>query len=392
METSPALRSYPAAGFVLGRRPALDGLRALSVLAVVLHHSGFPLAEGGFLGVDVFFALSGFLITALLLEEFQARQRIDLKAFYARRTRRLMPAFLLFLVVGFVVTYPGLSGDRRHQLVTGSLTSLLYVRNWFQIATNSTIDGYADPHLWSLAVEEQFYFVWPIAMVVLTRLRTAAMRNWAVALLAASAALSLLLASGAPTQPRIYLGTDTRASQLIAGAVLAMIVSHHRGARAWLTKVAPVGLPASLLLIVAAVLSVHVAGLKRFIPVYSHGCLALFGVLVAATVGFLMFAPANPITRALSTRPLVAIGRYSYAIYLWHVLVINLFSANNVFGWHVVEIRNVGIRTAVVVAVTIAIAALSMRFVEAPLQRRLFPWANQAAKPHADIETVGAHA
>ena len=380
-------------------RPDIEGLRAVAVVVVVLFHARVARFSGGFVGVDVFFVLSGFLITRLLLREVARTGTISLRHFWARRARRLLPASCVVVVVTVIAAQVLLAPIAQRPLATDSLAAGGFAIN-FVFASRlgdyfaSQLGQTPSPllHFWSLAVEEQFYFVWPIAMVVLTRLRTAAMRNWAVALLAASAALSLLLASGAPTQPRIYLGTDTRASQLIAGAVLAMIVSHHRGARAWLTKVAPVGLPASLLLIVAAVLSVHVAGLKRFIPVYSHGCLALFGVLVAATVGFLMFAPANPITRALSTRPLVAIGRYSYAIYLWHVLVINLFSANNVFGWHVVEIRNVGIRTAVVVAVTIAIAALSMRFVEAPLQRRLFPWANQAAKPHADIETVGAHA
>ena len=366
----------PDRAFRLGRRPALDGLRALSVLAVVCVHSNVPFAEGGFLGVDVFFALSGFLITTLLLEEFDDARRISLKAFYARRNRRLMPAFLVFLLVGFMITYPGVHGNQRHQLITGSLASLFYVRNWFQIASNTTLDGYTHAHLWSLAVEEQFYFVWPIVMVGLTRLRRVHMVRVVAVLLGASTAASFLLANATPGRPRVYLATDTRASQLLAGALLAVLLKQSPRLRTWLARSARVGLPLGVLAVGATILSVHVVGGSRFFRGYDRGGMAAFGLLIALVVGFLMFAPNNGVTRLLSTPPLVAIGRYSYAIYLWHVLVINMFSPRNVFGLTLIRIDRLAFRTPVVIAVSTAIAALSMRVVEAPLQRRLFPWAN----------------
>ena len=378
LTATPPLPSADAVNdeFTLGRRPALDGLRALSVLAVVLVHANVPYGEGGFLGVDVFFALSGFLITTLLLEEVRDSRRISLKAFYARRNRRLMPAFLLFIAVGFLVTAPGVHATQRHQLITGSITSLLYVRNWFQIATNTTRDGYAHAHLWSLAVEEQFYFVWPIAMVGLTRLRRSNVARIVGLLIAASVLVSVVLANGEPGRPRIYLATDTRAAQLLAGALLAILLKDSARLRTWFTRFAPIGLPLSVLAVGATMLSVRILGGARFFRAYDRGGMAAFGLLVALVVGFLMFAPTSPVTRLLSSRPLVAVGRYSYAIYLWHVLVINLFSPNNVFGFTLIGIDRVAIRTPVVILVSTAVAAASMRFVEAPLQRRLFPWAN----------------
>ena len=379
----------PIEPFVLGRRPALDGLRAIAVLAVVLLHADFPFVEGGFLGVDVFFVLSGFLITTLLLEEFAQRGQINLKAFYVRRARRLMPAFLVFLAIAFVITYPGLNGPDRHSLIAGSLTSLLYVRNWFQIASKTTLDGYTHAHLWSLAVEEQFYFVWPIVVLFLTRLRHRAMMAVTVVALGSSTLASILLSNGEVDQPRVYLAADTRAAQLLAGALLAMIVIRSSKVRTVLARFARVGLPVTLLAIAFLMLSVRVVGERRFFAVYNQGGIALFGLLVALMVGFVLFATPGPITRILSSRPFVAVGRYSYAIYLWHVLAINLFSPSNRFGLSVLAIDSVGVRTIFVLASSIGIAALSMRLVEKPIQMRLFPSANLQKRTVPPVKVTG---
>src|ERR671913_366524 len=218
----------------LSYSPGLDGLRALAVMAVLLYHADLGWIPGGFLGVEVFFVISGYLITALLLSERRHEGSIDLKNFWLRRARRLLPALYVLLVVtlAFAVVFlpgevVGLRGD--------VLAAFGYVTNWFLIfGQESYFEAVGRPsvlqHLWSLAVEEQFYLIWPIVLAVglgigATRLRRRRVLIVTLAGAAASAvAMALLYAPGVDPS-RIYYGTDTRATGLLVGAALAFLWS-----------------------------------------------------------------------------------------------------------------------------------------------------------------------
>jgi peptidoglycan/LPS O-acetylase OafA/YrhL len=210
--------------------PGLDGLRALAVIAVLLYHAELPWIPGGFLGVEVFFVISGYLITTLLLAEWRQRGRIDLKAFWLRRARRLLPALYLLLVVTLayaVVFLPGEVAGLRGDAVA----ALGYVTNWYLVLGHeSYFEAIGRPsllkHLWSLAVEEQFYLLWPPVLALglgvgATRWRERRVLLGALALAAASALLMALLYRPEVDLSRVYFGSDTRAAGLLIGAALA---------------------------------------------------------------------------------------------------------------------------------------------------------------------------
>ena len=221
-----------AHGVRLPRMPGLDGLRALAVVAVLLYHAGLASVPGGFLGVEVFFVISGYLITALLVTEWRRRGRIDLAAFWMRRARRLLPA--LYLVVVATLAYAvlflpgevaGLRGD--------ALSAFGYVTNWYLIfGDESYFEAMGRPsllrHLWSLAVEEQFYLLWPpmVAVGISLGARRRRLRRLMFVSLAVAGGSALLMAAlyaPAIDPSRIYYGTDTRATGLLFGAALAFV-------------------------------------------------------------------------------------------------------------------------------------------------------------------------
>ncbi|MEV6844627.1 acyltransferase [Actinoplanes sp. NPDC051411] len=224
-----------------GYSRALDGIRALAVASVVLFHAGVPGLAGGFLGVDTFFVLSGFLITSLLLTERQTRGRIDLKRFWTRRARRLMPALLAVLLATVVVGRFVLDGDALGLLRTDAYAALGYVANWRMIFRGT---GYvaatatASPlqHTWSLGIEEQFYLLWPLLITAVTAVL--AFRRARAALVVsccAGAGLSQLLCAHffrPESIGRAYYGTDTRAQALLIGAALAVALTPAGGVRA----------------------------------------------------------------------------------------------------------------------------------------------------------------
>src|SRR6201986_152679 len=224
----------------LPQYPGLDGLRALAVVAVLLYHGGVSWSGGGFLGVEMFFVLSGFLITSLLVAEWGRSGRIALRAFWARRARRLLPA--LFVLVAAIGVYyavegatkavPGLQGD--------GIATLLYFSNWHQVAAGTNYFAASGPvspleHTWSLAIEEQFYVVWPLLVLGIlgyARRRGASDRRSLQVLLglslggAALAATEMaLLFAGGHGLDRVYYGTDTRATGLLLGASLAIALA-----------------------------------------------------------------------------------------------------------------------------------------------------------------------
>jgi peptidoglycan/LPS O-acetylase OafA/YrhL len=229
--------------------PALDGVRGVAVLAIMGYHGGVFLTSGGFYSLDAFFALSGFLITSLLVAQWQQSGSIRLGRFWARRARRLLPALFVLLpaVLAYATwvappgMYPGLRGD--------SLSTLLYVANWHFIVTGSNYfaqTGATSPllHTWSLAVEEQFYLVWPLIVLLILRSRLGLRILFGVCVggAIASAVLMAILASPS-TQNRVYYGTDTRAQSLLVDAALsvALTIAANRRRSAGRGGTGPVG-------------------------------------------------------------------------------------------------------------------------------------------------------
>ena len=232
---------------------ALDGLRALGALLIIGFHFGIGWLPGGFIGVDLFYVLSGYLITGLLVGEYRKRSTIGLSAFWLRRARRLLPALLVMLVVvTLLVRYdaaPGIYPDFR----MNALSSLFYFSNWWQIATSGNYFVATGPpspltHTWSLAVEEQFYLVWPLVVLVVLRLSRVAARGIRILLAlsvagAVGSALEMALRYG-PTvdTTRLYFGTDTHAQSVMIGAAMAClltIVQMRRGAEGMAPPAAP---------------------------------------------------------------------------------------------------------------------------------------------------------
>ncbi|MBO0770732.1 MAG: acyltransferase family protein [Actinobacteria bacterium] len=350
--------------------PGLDGLRALAVLAVIAYHVQFGWAPGGLLGVGVFFTLSGYLITDLLLGQWAATGRLHLGDFWLRRARRLLPA--LFVMLALVTAWVTLLDRAQLAVLRGAVgAAAVYVSNWYLIAVHSSYFARFGPpepldHLWSLAVEEQFYLIWPwllllvlIALLTVRRKRAGGMSWLAVPtlLLAAASALAMLRFYHQGVDPtRVYEGTDTRAFGLLIGAALAMVwPSRSRtrpamGPRLLLDGAGIAGL---------AVIAVMVWRVGEYSPFSYRGGLELLSVATAAVVAAVA-VPGGLVGRALGWRPLRWIGVRSYGIYLWHYPIIVLTSPPN-------SLETLP-RAAGQIAATIVIAALSWRFVEEPIR------------------------
>ena len=362
--------------------PGLDGLRALAVLAVIAFHEQLGWAPGGLLGVGVFFTLSGYLITDLLLGQWAAAGRLKLADFWARRARRLLPA--LFVMLAVVAAWVTLADRARLAGLRGAVAAAAtYSSNWYLIiGGQSYFARFAPPapldHLWSLAVEEQFYLAWPWLLLAGLLAARKARRGrpggvaWlalpTLALAAASAATMLALYHPGLDPTRVYEGTDTRAAGLLIGAALAMAWPsrraagpagragrHARGsARVW---IAALDLAAAAGL---AGIGLMIWRTGQYSPFLYRGGLVVLSVATAAVIA----AAATPgalTGRVLGWAPLRWLGVRSYAIYLWHYPVIVLTTPAN-------ATENLG-RAAGQTAATIAISAVSWRFIEQPVRR-----------------------
>ena len=344
----------------LSRMPALDGLRAISILSIVLYHGGVAL-PGGYLGVDIFFVISGFLITSLLLVDWERHGKLNLKDFWTRRARRLLPA--LFLVVAFVLTLSlfvniGKLGTVR----ADSLASLFYVSNWWFIADGASyFDQFSDPsplrHTWSLSIEEQWYLLLPLALLLLLpRLRS---RRWLVALLLVlGVASAIWMAILAPTDgadaSRVYYGTDTRIQALLVGSALAALLTP-----GVLERLKPLAHIWGWIGLVAVAAGIMIMGESW--PWTFTGGFLVFAVAVAAMLLSVVAHPRGLLARVLSTAPLVFIGKLSYGIYLWHWPVYIWLSPERtgLSSWPLLAVR---------LAVTMVLAGLSYKFVELPIR------------------------
>lgn len=334
--------------FRLGHRKALDGIRGLAILLVMLCHIPSLPLQGGFIGVDLFFVLSGFLITTLLVEEWQETGRISLGAFYARRLLRLIPPLLV--VLGVVLLYSELREDKRalSAMQKSALMTLFYVGNWFM-----AFGAYPRKELtatWSLSVEEQYYLVWPLLLIFLLR--------WAprgvivgvlIHLIVITAANRIAIHAFNASPDRIFFGTDTHADGLLAGSLAGLLFSW--GA---LPKT-PGGQRA---LQIAALLSLGLLGVLTGIGWHADAHMVRTGylglnlaamLLILALVG----TPTGLLHRLFEFAPLAWLGRISYGVYLWHMVTFWLVSGK--MPW------------AALIGLTIAIAALSYYVLERPI-------------------------
>jgi peptidoglycan/LPS O-acetylase OafA/YrhL len=361
----------------LAYQPALDGLRAVAVATVLLFHLGVPWMPGGYLGVSVFFTLSGFLITSLLLRERAATGRVDAAAFWIRRVRRLAPATLLALAGVAVGTTLGWFATTR-SLRAEMLGALFQVENWVAlVAGRSYGDLFRAPspvaHFWSLAIEEQWYWLWPLVTAAVLR-HAARSRRPGHRTVVLFGAMFLVTALSAPVTAAfgspelVYLATWTRAAEVLAGAVLAAAVAAYGVPRS-----APrLAAPALLVVLVACVTTPTTGGWA-----YAGG-LPLFALVSATLV--LGLQAGSGVRRFLAVGPMVAIGRVSFGLYLFHwpVFVALDEARTGLTGPALGTLR---------LAVTAAITVASFRLIEQPVRRGRFP-----ATPRRLVAAVGVTA
>lgn len=398
----PRLQTAPLEGRGVAPRPrafghyipSLDGVRAFAILGVIAYHLGFGWAAGGYLGVDLFFVLSGFLITGLLVEERAGSGTIRLAGFWARRARRLLPGLILMLgllCVWVEFTKSGASIDLQ-QLRGDALSTLFYVANWHLLfAHQSYFQQFSSPsplqHTWSLAIEEQFYLLWPLALVAIfswNRSRTSprsarsprhglAAEGWrrsgmTVALVGciASAGLMAALASVGVNVNRLYYGTDTRAFDLLAGAALAMYVAARPEPGPRSRRYLHASSPVAVGVLAICWWRAGSAGGTGGPPMWMlEGGFLACAAAAAVVIADVRQTSRGPISRLLELAPLRWIGRISYGLYLWHwPVIVEVTQARTGLTGLSLDLARV--------AIMFGLATLSFYLVERPLRRASF--------------------
>jgi peptidoglycan/LPS O-acetylase OafA/YrhL len=385
-ETSPAPEpAEKASAPHLPYFPALDGVRGLAVLGVLLFHAGFPWMVGGYLGVSTFFTLSGFLITSLLLAERAAKGGVSLKAFWMRRFRRLMPAALACLVLALLFGVFIADAIQRESLGGDVIASLVYVANWRFIFTGQS---YADLfaagespvlHFWSLAIEEQFYVLYPLLVALLVGVGALARRSQSdrrkfwfrevgrhyrqlvgmtlVLLIGGSLAITLFAGF---SRDRIYLGTDTRASELLMGGLLAVLLFNAKVTG----RLARRGFAQRVVVVLGLGALVGAIALWSNTPqdaswLYHGGFTAYAGISALLITAAIL--PAGPVAWLLALGPIRHLGRISYGVYLYHWPVfLALRQKAEIDEWRLLLIGG---------AITLVLAELSFHFLEMPIRR-----------------------
>ena len=356
--------------------PALDGIRAVAVALVLADHGGIPGLAGGFLGVDVFFVLSGFLITSLLLDEHARTGRIALAGFWIRRARRLLPALIVTVLA--VVAARGLfSPEATAMLREDAVAAFFWVSNWAFVAQKTDYFSQGSPpsplqHTWSLGVEEQYYLIWPLLLIavawMLARRSVRTVRIAVFGLAAAGAgasAAAAILCTSAATLNRIYFGADTRAQALLVGAAAAALLVRDwsvvtaggclrsRWAR-WSVRTLPI-----VGLAVLAAAAHYATGSVRD---FRHGLLIVVAVAAVLVVVPVALDQGGLVARALAWPPLVWLGAISYGVYLWHWPIFLALNGERTgwSGWSLFSVR---------CAATIAVATASWWLLEQPIRR-----------------------
>jgi len=370
----------------------LDGLRAYAVVAVILYHAAFGFISGGFLGVEVFFVISGYLITSILMLERERSGTIDLKSFWIRRARRLLPA--LFVLLALVVVAAVLfARDSLYRLPLDVASALTYSTNWMLIFRQDTyFEAFARPslllHLWSLAIEEQFYVIWPPvflgAAALFARRTSKPSRIWGamlivvVAGIVASTALMWVLFTPFEDPSRIYFGTDTRAAGILVGVALAFVWQPWRLVRP-LARVTVIVLNAAGFLALAGLTRILLQ-LAEYDPALYEGGFITVSLLTAIVIAATVY-PGGWLGRALGMRPLVWVGKRSYGLYLYHWPVFALLRPELDVPWGRWP------TLAVQLALTFAIAEASYRWVEEPIRQQGFrAWAAALAPRSSRFE------
>ncbi|MCJ8014860.1 acetyltransferase [Paenibacillus sp. KQZ6P-2] len=343
--------------------PGLDGLRTLAVFFVVLYHLNVDWAPGGLLGVSIFFVLSGYLITDLLAAEWSRNQTIDLKAFWIRRFRRLLPAmlFMMAVVVAWVTLFnPSLMSVLRGDVIS----SIFYVNNWYLIFHQVSYFekfGPASPfgHLWSLSVEEQFYLLWPLILILALKLlkRRGPVFLYTLTLAAVSVFMMLMIYDPNTDPSRVYYGTDTRAFSLLIGAALAIIwpsrklsVKASLQTRLALNAVGVIGLVSVFIMVWTT------NEYDSFLYPGGFLLLSVFAAMIIASAAH----PASLVGKLLGIKPLRWLGMRSYSIYIWHYPVIILTTKTN-------SDPNV-LRAILQSVVSVILASLSYKYIEEPIR------------------------
>ncbi|MEO6944290.1 MAG: acyltransferase family protein [Lacisediminihabitans sp.] len=359
-------------GIVGGRMSGLDGLRAIAVAAVILYHLSPGMAVGGYLGVDIFFVISGFLITALLLREKDTTGKINLPNFWRRRARRLLPA-LAILVLSCSTAAWVIGGNVLVDLGRQVLGAATFSSNWLAVAGHRSYFDETAPelfrNLWSLAVEEQFYLVWPLAVLLLILIRKQRIRLAIVVALgvASAIAMALIYLPGADAT-RVYYGTDTHSFGLAIGAALALLSQHWSALPLSWPRSARWALPSMGTLALGGLVAAS-ALMPADAPLVYQGGLAAIAVITAITIAGAI-VPGSLLGRLLDVPPMRWIGERSYGLYLWHwpVFVLVLGALPNwprlgAGGWAL---------GAIALSITVVASALSYRFIEQPIRKNGF--------------------
>jgi peptidoglycan/LPS O-acetylase OafA/YrhL len=344
----------------LGYRPELDGLRGISILLVYLHHLYHPIMPGGFFGVDIFFVLSGFLITSLLLQEWDRESSISLKGFYIRRVLRLMPALLLLILI--IGSFALIFLDKGKALKTyqGIGLTLFYASNWFYAL------GYFSASnplgiTWSLAIEEQFYLIWPLILILALRFKVG--RRWILGILTLAIAMiplyrNILIKQGANFL-RLYYASDTRADTLMIGCLVGLLVSwnllpHDKRWGIYMKY------PAILAFIFFGFMVCTASWTDTML--YRRGGYTLVALSIALILIVLIVWPPKVALSFLKFTPLVWIGRISYGLYLWHWPVREFIYPKNGLPASATQLMTV-------VILSLSLTTLSYYFVEKPFLR-----------------------
>ena len=343
------------------RLAGLDGLRGIAVAGVLLFHAGH--LGGGFLGVDLFFALSGYLITGLLLREVRATGTVSLVAFWGRRVRRLLPALAAMLAATTLLVWALGVEDLWSSALSDGPWVQANLANWHLLAESAGYwDGYGPGrvfgHLWSIAVEEQFYLVWPVVVLLIagTARRVEPWVALVALLVSVSSLASMVVLFTADDPTRVYTGTDTRAFSLLSGALPATAP-----VRSAVSRIVGRHVVAAQVVLLGALAVFWASADGEGAHWLFRGGLLAHSLLAAVLISICAQAPGSPVTRLLGRAPLRGLGSVSYSLYLWHWPVFLLLPEErlDVQGWA---------HTAVVCTFSIVLAVLSKVLVEDPIR------------------------